>query len=107
MKGIRVKAITREISKVKGFLKMKRGLLTLVVAVSVSVFAVAQLTKANDGCPEGQVQTSQGCVDKSGSASIPSGGSQATTTNDQPAPTEPSPAPSEPEPSQPTPGCTQ
>lgn len=93
-------------NKVKGFLKMKRGLLTLIVAVSVSVFAVAQLTKANDGCPDGQVQTPQGCTQKSGETSIPTSGDRIEP-EPQPAP---STQPSEPtgtQPTQPTSGCSQ
>ena len=93
-------------NKLKGFLKMKRGVLTLIAAVSLSVFAVAQLTNANNGCPEGQVLTSEGCVNKTSEATIPSGGDRAEP-EPQPAPA-PAPGESEPAPSQPSsPSCTE
>lgn len=93
--------------KLKELSKMKRIILSTMVAAIVAVVAVSQFTNATstvNSCPEGQVPTSQGCENKTGEVTIPSGGDRVES---EPQPVV-EPSESELVPSQPSsPSCTE
>lgn len=96
------------INKYKELSKMKRVVLSTLIAAIFATGAVAQFTNAtntDNNCPEGQVPTAQGCVPKTEDAPIGDGTPETPNTSEPSSGggSESAPAPQQPS----TPSCAE